>query len=411
MRNNRVDLLLVVLMLVIGLVAGLATTLLAPASRAGAAIEHPSTFYTEGYGTRAAYLALADLGRPVRQLRRMIDPTTLAPYRGLVILNPVAAPGESELETLLAWVEAGNHLLIAPTRVQCEGGVCSYSDFTGWFQLANPGSADAGPPSSMAVEPDDRVGPLTGVKRVALRGTTRFSADSPLQGSLADYESSPLLADDEGLIALRVRVGEGAIYALADAYALTNAGLRESDSAVWLANLAWELSDGSDDAVIGFDEYHAGFPYRDHSGLAVARLLFEEGWGPAVAQTLVVAALALFAAGLRFGRARDIAPRKRRHHAEFILAAGRLLDAARGDGLAYGVLVAHYRAQLMRVLRLPAGAGDDELLAALRARRRTEFADWFAQAASRAEGSVRRRDLVAMAGRMHTELEAIEHAA
>ena len=210
--------------------------------------------------------------------------------------------------------------------------------------------------------------------------------------------------------AAEIELGEGLVIALADVYALSNKGLGEEDHAIWLMNLVARLTRGDPQARLAFDEFHAGFPYRDRPWIAMAKLLWDDRWAWSVTQVSVVAGLALLAAGAHFGKPRGVVQGKRRTQGEFTRAAGRLLHAARAGNLAFSILFAHYRDRLCRAMRLPADASDVALAGALETRGATEAAGTVrAGAAQRTRVRPSDAEILDITQKLHKAVEMIEH--
>jgi hypothetical protein len=412
-RLSRTDRLLLGLLLPLALLAALATWWAMPPKKEGSWLGQPSTFFNDAHGTKAAYLALERLGVGVRRLREPIAAETLAGAAALVVLEPIEGLEKSETRALREWIERGHRLLVAPT-VRPNPLAPSSGFFDQWFRTA--------PPAQAVVEPDGRITARSGVEldagdelfagiRTLVAGVdSRFPPGAAVIGALARAPVEDLWQDRYGVVALRVRLGDGEIIALSDTYPLSNRGLADADNALLLGNLARELEAGDPGGAIVFDELHQGFPLRDASWVVVARLMLEERWGWAVAQGVLVAALALYGAGVRFGAARDVVRRQRRRHGEFAEAAGRVLDAAGATGLAFETLWAHYRARLCRALHLPDDADDRALAGAAARTAALDLTPLVERAAAcRAPCRPTRSQLLAMTSEMHRALEVLQH--
>lgn len=408
-KTQRADRLLLLVLLVLAVLLSVLAAVLVPPARQGSPDERPSTFFNAPHGTKAAYLILGKLGYAPRRLRRPIDTDTLQGIDALIVLRPVIDLTSHENRILLAWVKQGHHVLVAPGAP----GNAEHADqgLASWFNLtARDKPASESPPATCSTFEQPTDGLLAGARCLTARAERRFKPDGILAGDLAGFQAAPVWSDPQGVIAARVTCGAGTIIALADVYALTNAGLHEADNPLWLANLALELKGQHDSAVLAFDEYHAGFPYHAPSWAAVAQLMLAEGWGPSVIQLLLVAGLALWAAAVRFGRPRDVQAQSRRQQGEFVRAAGQLLLRAGATAMAQQTLSAHYRARLCRLLHLNASSDDSSLTAALATRGRADLLIAFQPPTGAVRpSSLTARQLLDFSRKMHHELEAFEH--
>jgi hypothetical protein len=418
MQTHKSDRTLLGALLVAAALVALAAALLGPPRRTGGLAEQPSTFFTESYGTKATYLALQQMGWQLTRLRRPIDQDTLAGLDALAILQPTETLTEHEHDVLLGWVRDGHALLVAAghasvTAVRKEkGGTVGSPPLRAWFGWVGTPPQPSGPRQLVRTRFEARTNGdlLEGIGELTAVGGERFDAQGIVGGPLASAPVEALWTDAAGVVAARVRLGAGMIVALADTYALTNEGLHETDSPLWLANLARELTRGEAAAVIAFDEYHAGFPYRDPSWAAITKLMLAEGWGPCVAQLLLLLVLALYARGVPFGRPLDVQRRRRRQHGEFTVAAGRLLHDAGATELARETLHRHYVVRARRVLHASDRVDPAALAATARAGGQPQLAELLAGGPGAArQRRWRHRDLLDWAQRIHRVLEGLEH--
>ena len=416
--SRKADWLLLAALLTAAAMISLLVVLAAPPRRTGGMSCQRSTFFNSKDGMKAAYLALERLNYPVDRLRRPLDEDTLGDADALVLLEPLVPLAEYETDRLLDWVRGGGHLLLAP------GGSASYSDdfdddddygttLADWFTWAEAPTfsydkdEENDDAVSVRIEDTPNAEFLSGIAELTVAGVARLEETVvDANGPLADSPVTPLWGDEGGLLAARVVYGHGELIVLADVHALCNRGLREADNALWLANLARQLTVAERGGMLLFDEFHAGFPYQEPSWSAIGRLMLAEGWGSSVAQATLIAILALIAAGVRFGRPRGLGPARRRRHGEFLAAAGRLLHVARATGLAAETLRPHYRNRLCRALGLSQGVSDETLSAKLAARNCIWPFDAFTS------GSARRLNvskLLAACRQLEKVLEQLEH--
>jgi len=361
---SRTDRLLVGILLPLALLSALIAWLAMPPKKEGRFVREPSTFFNTGSGTKAAYLVLERLGYNVTRLRTPMSKELLANIDTMFILEPIVGLEKQERTALERWVESGHRLVIAP-GVRGFGAAPGSWLFDNWFNI--------GPPTSAVTEDDGKIRQLrgdslseseplfAGVRELVARGDFRFPLTTPLKGPLAAATSHAIWMDDYGVVALRVPFGEGEIIALADTYCLSNQGIDEADNAIFLANLAREITSDSRTRTIAFDEIHHGFALGADPWVAIVKMMLAEHWGWGILQAAAVLLLALFAAGVRFGRPVDIVQKQRRQHGEFAEAAGRTLHDANAGVLAFRTLYQHYRASLAKLVHLRSDTGAAEL--------------------------------------------------
>ncbi len=307
---SRADRLLLSIVLLLAVLAGLAAWLLLPPEKTGGIVKLPSTLYNAGYGAKAAYLALDRLEYSTDRLRRPIDERTLEGIGVLFVLKPVVGMTEDEVTTLEEWVKAGHALVVAPgppdesdgIATACNGGSCALHgdrSLDQWFDLApTAGKADDRVQVDLRANPPvpgwqpDRSDPLVaGIGPLVAGGGRRFSPTAPLCGSLKEMPAVVFWKDRLGTVGLHVKFGEGTVVALADTYPLSNLGVSEADNGLLLGNVVRAMSDRYP-GTVAFDEYHLGFPLRDWSAVAIAKLTFTGQWGWAMGQAALVGVLA-----------------------------------------------------------------------------------------------------------------------
>jgi len=413
--ETKRDVLLLGIVLVAAVVIALLTYVVLPPPRAGSVRAQPSTFFNEPYGTKAAYLTLEKLGFDVARLRRPIDTDTLEGLDGLVLLRPVVCLNENEDRVLRAWVRQGHVLLVSPgvDPPDTGGGCAGPHDWFNYTRIApTAGSSGGQGLATTSFSEADKASflLLEGIGVLRARTDLRFDPERPTEWPTDDSPARVIWKDEFGAVAAEVTHGRGRILCLADVYALSNEGLGEGDHAVWLANLAMALTGDDPGARLAFDEYHAGFPYCQHSWIAVVHLLWDRRWGWSVGQGLAVAVLALLAAGVRFGRPHGVRRTPRRTQGEFTAAAGRLLHAARASDVALETLLGHYRSRICQVLQLSPHCVDSELADTLQRRGQATISELLSRAAARqTTGALSSANLLQLTQRLHTAVEALEH--
>lgn len=319
-----------------------------PATRSGGPAEQPSTFFTAGYGLKAAYTTLGRLGFSVERLRTSPRKDRLAGVRTLFVLGPVVEVDKGTRSELLDWVARGHVLVVSPGEGD---GLEHWFDSSSVPDKAKPGVAE--------LEPDSPV--LEGVRSLSMPKSLTKVLGGPAIGPLEQAETSLFWKDARGTLGIWVSHGDGVIVALADAYPLTNQGLLEDDDARLLANLGRLRATPADSGRLVFDEYHLGFDEHDTSPVALAKLVVEGTYRTAALQALGACALAVLFAVVRFGNAVTPVQKRRRKHGEFADAAGRLLHDAGANDLVEARLVEHFRLRARKLVDLSPAADDGVL--------------------------------------------------
>ncbi|MFO0898627.1 MAG: DUF4350 domain-containing protein [Pirellulales bacterium] len=361
-RLTGSDRILVGILVPLMLLAAVITLAFSPPSKTGSLFENPSTFFNEPYGAKAAFVVLDETGAAVERIRRPLSDGNLDELTGLAILEPTRPLLEVEFEALQAWIAAGGRLLVVPPAPAKRSDPDEGRSLAEWFQAPAPLL------NGQRVELRDlaKNAPLLeGVSQLVFTGPRRLEVDAPFAESLGVRAARTLAYDSSGGLLAEGTLGEGGIVVLADPYPLTNRGLADPDSDLLLANLADWLSHGGE-GWIGVDEYHHGFVAREVSPVAILRLLLSGPWALAVAQGALAAALALWAAGARFGKPRDLVRGSRRRQREFAQAAGGLLAEAHATRFLHDTLARSYRERMCKTLKLPLDVEDREFVRALR---------------------------------------------
>lgn len=389
---QRADLVVLGILLPVMALVGLLAYVLTPAKRVGVGDRRASTFHNAPGGAKAAYLVAQQMGYPVTQFRRVIEPHRLEALKGLIILQPEQEPSKDELAAVLQWVRDGGRLLVSQMD-------------SGWL-AQNPRHLQA--PAQPVLRRDDPL--LAGVGTLNPGDTQRRLAnqDVPI-GPLRDAPHAVLWGDEAGALLVRIELGQGRIIALADPSVLANDHLGSYDHVALWVNLLDELGQGG---TIAFAEYHHGFAEHESFRTALTKLVFAERWRGAAAQAVLVGLLALLTAAVRFGRPDPVRVLPRRSHGEFARAAGRLLYEQHATRPVCHTLYHHYRGLLTARTHLRPDAGDRELADAL-ARRGVQHAE---RALSRARSlldqpALRREHAHEIARTLHHLLEQSEHAA
>jgi len=143
----------------------------------------------------------------------------------------------------------------------------------------------------------------------------------------------PLLSDADGVLVMRVRIGQGMIDVISDADILGNGQIGQADNIVLAMNLIYAR--GIPEAVY-FDEYHHG---------RHARQFDRSLW--------------------RFGRPVPLKAESRRSLAEHIAAFAGLYQGAQATGAALAKIAQRFRWRLTQVTGLPPSADPRDLARAV----------------------------------------------
>jgi hypothetical protein len=412
LQLSRSDRVLVGILLPMALLGALIAWLAVPPKKEGRWVREPSTFFNTGSGSKAAYLVVDRLGYDVVRLRHPFSADGLAGIDVLFVLEPTLGLEKEERKALSDWLESGGRMVLAPGVRSFAARMGSSWLFDNWFNTISPSVNSRESWETIAQKRGDSLSesdPLfAGVNEMTARGEFRFSNNTPLKGALAGSPSQVIWADDLGVVAVRVTMGQGRIVAVADTHFLTNRGLDEADNSIFLANLVRELSSGAGRGAIAFDEIHHGFPLGDDPWVAIVRMMLAEHWGWGIVQAAVVLLLALFALGVRFGRPVDVVLKQRRQHGEFAEAAGRTLHDARANDLVYRTLWQHYRGLLCRLVNCRPEATSDELAAALRRELGADLSAALQEAEAKCGSRLSRNEVFAMCGDLHGAVDMLE---
>ncbi len=441
----------------------------------GSIWRQPSTFFTADYGTKAMFVSMDRMGYRVERVRRSLTEDRLWGLDGLVIAEPQQAVASHEIESLRQWLREGGTLVIAAGEIETgimwlfspEDDDMTLRETPGWTMPAEPvgdqGDADDAAEAVRDVmqahdqDADDRAESIEQSANSHLPNrTVRIATGDVLlsgvaqldfgdQGDRLDHllyqakdrmftDTQVLYADEYGPAVVRLDAGRGQVIVLANSYPLSNAGIDEADNTAFIANLAMALGGGvAPEAIddqpadpdqplevgdiwggyrVGFDEYHLGFAERDNRTTAIVKLIVTGSYGLAVSQVIVVLLIALLAAGVKFGRPRDIPPIRRRNRSAFARAAGGLMRAAGAGTLTLGTLVDYHRQHWCRTLGLPVHTEDAALDRAIQKRTGLSVSQIFDQInRSRTSGKVSDQRLLDLARQMHRVSEVLDHGA
>lgn len=297
-----------------------------------------STYRTSPDGAGALYQALVELNVPVA--RRLTPMVGADPIRGpLAILSPSEPLSPAEVAAVIAWVEAGGHLIVAGA------GFDPLMDGLGLATWGGRRQLDLVPGARHRwVQGMDRVGPAQRVFADTL-GTEWDDAEPLL---VADYP-------DDAWAALLVARGAGAVLALSDPGLLANGRIADDGVAPLVVRAALDWT--ADGVPLWFDEYHHG--YRGGSMSAgVWAFLTGHPAGRMALQLALVGLLGVAATAIRFGRPVDLVPPARRSPVEHVAALGEAYRHARAHAVARRRLVAGFARRIGRERPRPGTEAD-----------------------------------------------------
>jgi hypothetical protein len=140
-------------------------------------------------------------------------------------------------------------------------------------------------------------------------------------------------------------LGKGRIVYIPDSFAFSNATLRMTDNAVWLAARVSEWN-----KVTFFDEYHQGFATRRGFFSLIGLFLFSSPWGFACLQVALAGVIYILGYKRRFGRIVEEVPEERTSPIEAAEALGGLFRTAQARSLSARSIHQHLNLELSRLL-------------------------------------------------------------
>jgi len=262
---------------------------------------------SDGAGGTSALRQLAGrLGHPTGVVE---GDFSLPPGGLLFVFTPTAGFTDEEARDLRSWVEGGGVLVYAAETASqpVEGAL-------GLARVARPAPGD----SAQALEGLPGVGAVDGAY---------------VQPFVPSLERVAILGGAHGPgVGVRLSIGQGSVFALADPLALGNGHLLRADNAPFAADLLAYAAPGS---TVRFDEFHHGA----QNGGSVAGALYSFAWGQALIWAVLVLFVGLAIRGRVVGPAiplHEDAPRSLHEHTE---AVGRLLQRTGGRREALDALV------------------------------------------------------------------------
>jgi hypothetical protein len=253
----------------------------------------------------AAERLFTRLGAPTRTLAA--GPVTLPPAdHALLLLSPARSLSAERFAKILAWVQQGGRLLLAPDEAP------SLDPILRNWSVGVSENPEAGAPE---------------VFQVHLNEGAQATVEMPRIRRLVVQRNAQAQAGTEaGLAFVRYAEGAGSVTFLADASFLTNDHIGQHDHAA----LAWALVRAGGDAPAG-----VWISVRDEVP-SLGQLLRRHAWMALASGALLIAAW-LWSAGSRFGPLLPDPPHDRRSLLEHVEASGDFLwRTGRGDDLLQG---------------------------------------------------------------------------
>jgi len=312
--------------------------------------DHASDSYNR-WGTRALTELLQKQGLGAAQWRERL--TGLRPqHEALIILSPSRHFVSREVDALLAWIEQGGVLLIAPSRhtllgsalleeesippvqqvlgplgltVRREGDLAGNATPAGWAPLLKDVTAVYVPSHLRLQVADEKALDQQYPQAAKTDQLKRY-----LRPRIKPEAVRTLLSLDRAAAVMVIPYGKGWVLALCEADMLGNGWLDKQDNAVLAANFAY-LSGAE---TVYFDEYHHGLTFLSIEG---QEALASGAWR---ALSLALIGLALFFVGqmVRFGAPVPLQRQQRRSTREFVQALAQLYAQARARSSALQIM-------------------------------------------------------------------------
>lgn len=307
-----------------------------------------SSYRSTPYGTLAFYTLLKENNYNVTRFEKPFTELKDHEPGTLIVIAPPDAhtPDDDEFGALSKWVNAGGLLVIIDREIQAPIGDASVHT-----EAAQ---------SQSAVHPQQPTLFTRGVQRVELsKYASRVKVDSR---SVINH-----IGDDQAAVLADAQVGKGRVVLLTDQFVVANNGISQADNVI----LALNLLAGHPAGKIAFDEYHHGY-----GATAAGDGLMSYFRGTPVpwmmAQAALIAALAVFSYGRRFGRPIPLRRERRTTNLEFVSSMANITRLAEAGGLAMENIYSEFRKRLCRFSGVPATVENEKLAAAAARRARLD---------------------------------------
>ena len=300
-----------------------------------------SSYQSTPYGTMAYYTLLEESGFKVTRLQVPYTRLKERPDVGaLVIIAPPQRqnPTSDEFESLTRWVEGGGVVVIIDRVIKLK-----FNETAADTQWGVPMS------EIHALQPTVFT---RGVHRVQLsQQATSVKVNGPGVVAHVGNEKAVVLAD--------ASVGKGRIVFLTDPYVVANNGISQADNVV----LAMNLFDGWSSGTIAFDEFHHGFGASQGGGLMAYFRGTPAPW--MMAQAGLIAIVAVYSYGRRFGRPVPLRQERRTTNLEFVSGMANITRLARARDVAMQNIYLEFRKRLCRYSSTPSKTETPRLVAAV----------------------------------------------
>ena len=294
------------------LVIGVVAALLAPHRSSDT---DPSSRSAGDAGTLALHDWLARLGLPVERMAGSFDPGRADV---LVMAEPTTAVSQQEAQRVVDMVRSGGLVILAADRASLAPAAALLDAFRVSPDTASLAAA-SDQPAAFDASPTVPIDPAGLVHAVPMRAGLAFE--------LGPGGGATLLHRGDDAVGVAVPAGSGRAYVLGSPYPLSNLGLREKDSALFLLALIDRARGGR----VIFDEVHHG---ETGTSGATAALSGPVGLAGAIAGLALFVFLLL--SGRRLGRpVPAVDPARVPSATEYVDAMGALMGrTARRGGIA-----------------------------------------------------------------------------
>lgn len=273
--------------------------------------------------------------------------------------SPMIEPRDEDV--LADWVLGGGTLIVAPNYLYPQV-LEPLFDSVGYDIISSPPRRKYEKGSKLTLTATGSGGLLKGIRKVESYLNESRGGGSIFRFSGPQSDAEVLLEDEYGPAVILQYLGRGKIILVADQYIFSNfllasTGRRSSsyDNAQFAANILADAGQG----LILFDEY-----YHEHPSRLTFIDVLNTKAGHGLAFLLLVAGLALYSAGRRFGAVLPPPPPGRRSPAEYVVSMGLLFRRAAATGLALDVMerdFAHFLQQRYRLRNLDVNEVEKQL--------------------------------------------------
>lgn len=347
-----------------------------------------SSYHSSSTGYKAAYLAMKELGYPVK---RQIRPLGMLPVRGTLVVAEANRTPLSALEgrELLKWLQRGNQAVIfleqdcslllglsdspasqMPVKSKQEEKAAW---LVAWENKFNPhrvsiedqmaaiatGSKLPVPRVTTAsIASDAPIDLHNSAAELRIKSFARFPKKQLLPAQIARQFSgvTPLYSDKLGVVAVYANCGSGGILFCSSPWSMANQGIKEANN----FDLLLALVNRNPQSPLIFDEYHQGYGANMSVwDLAPAKVKF------GLSHLLLAFALLIALLSWRFGVIRLPAEERYSHsRAEYLFSLAGLLQRAHASSLVAKYLHNRLSKEMTRKLHLPTKSSSEEIIAA-----------------------------------------------